>query len=149
MDTEERSDGGVLAMYKEAAENHRYVVEWRHKILIRFFLAMAAFFYVAKWIWETGSATFKALTFVPLFLSALASLGFLFIERRNTEIMHINARAAKRLEILLHEEGGFYTDLVKMKPTITPVGTVLRIMYLASTAILIALAVISFIRYTL
>ena len=112
MDTEVKSDDSIKTLYKEAAENHRYVVEWRHKILIRFFLAMAAFFYVAKWMWETSSTTVKAFAFIPLLLSALASLGFLFIERRNTEIMHINDCVDKVTIAAFFKQKYQYMDII-------------------------------------
>ena len=100
-----------LALYQETAQSYRHIIDWRHKILSRYFLTTAALFAMGKWMWESKDPAVKGIVFLPFLISAIASFAFFLMERRNARIKVLAEQMACCLEKELRADGAFYTAL--------------------------------------
>ena len=98
----------VELLYQESCNFHRFMIEWRHKILLRYFVSIVAMLYIAQWIWDGNNAQLRAFLFLPFLIASILSLLFFLLDRRNIDIMYVSAKTGKELEEELFAQGGFF-----------------------------------------
>jgi hypothetical protein len=101
---------GPALLYQENALFHRYDVEWRYRVMSRFFLMLAALLLVSRWLWEIQKYEFL---WLPFFFISVLSLCFFLLDRRVVSQITVSARVAARLEKLIHPRGGHFVGLSK------------------------------------
>lgn len=86
----------LKTVYKEAGINYRYFLDWRHKLMVRFFLFIAAVFIVFRWIYEEHISVGTAWT-LP-FLSLLISLAFWCLDHRSKTLFRACQKTGEIIE---------------------------------------------------
>lgn len=140
-------------LYEENGRNNRYLVDWRHKVLVRFFVVNAAFLYVAKWLWESGQQYLQSCVWVPFLLTFCISLVFYLMDIRNLKLINLCARIGMKLESEIGSGIGFYSGYLKLnqerdgkiKRPLSSFTTAFRVIYLGNAFISIVLALILYI----
>lgn len=107
----------VETLYNEAAANCRYLSDWRHRIMSRFFVMLSAFSVAAGWLWKTSDADLQRIVWIPFLLAAVASIIFLLMDRRNTRLLEICCATAKNLENNTDHVAGIYSARETMTST--------------------------------
>ena len=64
----------VSLLYEEVGRQHRYFLDWRHRIMTRFFLVIAGCVTLAKWLSESEMAALFDLVFYHLWLGVSSRL---------------------------------------------------------------------------
>ena len=144
-------------LYKENCQFHRDMVEWRHKILLRYFVTVAALLFLAKWVWEFDSQQIKTFLFLPFILVAFLSLCFYLMDRRNIQIMSVSENVGRKLEKQLNGEGGYFIGLsvaevtkhiiAEKKLTIVSYTFVLGFLYLSTCVAALLFAIYLMINF--
>lgn len=138
----------LRTLYIENGLHHRYMIDWRHRVIARFSISVVFFFLLAKWIWDIGNIEAKAYLFIPFSLLAIASLVFWFMDKRNVQRVKSCEQAGKVLEDQLANIGGFYNVIAKEKPLVSYTG-LFTFIYVGTSAIFLIIAGIMLIRYTI
>jgi len=138
-------------VYGENCEFNRYIIEWRHKILLRFFVTNAAFLVFAKWIYEAKEPLFKFVLFLPFLYAAFLSLAFYIMHKRNNTVKNscqkIGQTLERELRNLTENENfsGFYLGFEPETNARVSFVKVLSIIYISSSVIFGLLSVFSII----
>lgn len=131
-------------LYTEATQSYRYIVEWRYKILTRFFITVTAFVLAAAWLWRSTETDLKPFLFIPLFIGALSSIGFLAMDRRNKAMIDKSQDVARKLE----EDRGVYSAWAALPKWPPAYDVIVAIIYVASAVLLFAASVACLAIYT-
>ena len=75
--------GNVALLYEENARHHRFTVELRHKLALRYFLAAFTLAVISAWLMETKCVDLRDYLWLPCKLAAVLSIIFFFMEKRN------------------------------------------------------------------
>jgi len=141
----------IKTLYEECTEHHRYMLEWRHRILLRYFVASSAFAYVAKWMWETNNAKIHLLLFLPFLLISICSVVFFGLDKRNIRIVDICRKAGRKIELgPMQSEEGLMTALSPVaegRKGIISYTWMLALIYLGSASLSLAASVCLFLKY--
>ena len=156
------SDGqrkSIEVLYEEGVRIHLYNVEWRHKIMLRFFISTAALLITAGWLWERKNAEFQAFLFLPFLIASIMSLGYFLIDRRIVSQINLSYKTGICVEKELFEKGGPFVGVLETgrdsagklnnRLSIVSYTFVLEFFYLATCLISFMLAMIIFLRYSI
>ena len=103
----------VEILYQEGVRIHLYNVEWRHKIMSRFFISVVALVFVAKWMLESNTDQIMKYSYLPFILVTIVSLGFFLWDRRIVSQINTSYKVGVRLERKLNDEGGHFMEQIK------------------------------------
>jgi len=156
------SDGqrkSIELFYQEGIRIHLYCVEWRHKIILRFFISTAALLILAGWLWERKNTEFQSFLFLPFLIAAIMSVGYFLLDRRIVSQINLSYKTGIRLEKALFEKGGHFADIFEAgrdragklnnRLSIVSYTFVLEFFYLSTSLILFVLAAILFLHYSM
>jgi len=142
-------DQNLRLLYQENANFHRDIIEWRHKVMLRFFITTGAFSLAVGWIWQTNDDRLKRWLWVPFLLASFNSVVFYLFDRRNAMVMKMCERVGKKMEETLHKVGGYYTGFSEMLTTRNTYTNILRVLYLSTALMSFIGSVILLLRYYL
>lgn len=137
-------------LYQECGIHLRYMLEWRHKVMLRFFVLNASFLVIVKWMWETGSVKYHSLIFLPFMLGAMASAAFYVMDRRTMKVVKVCRKTGKDLEISVFHQTGLFLN---MGPNIEETRgffsytVMLALTYIGFAFIMLCGAIVAFIKY--
>ena len=143
----------IKTLYEENARFYRHFLDWRHRVLLRYGIALGATLVVAKYIVESATLPNWLLPCACSFLAATSFVCFLF-DRKNAIMLDNIRRSGMALEDAmcsnpqddLAKRGGFFTQqqMAQEAPKTPSYAFVLRVIYLTSCIIssLAALALI-------
>ena len=130
----------LKTIYEENGRQNRFLVDWRHKILVRFFVAVASLLLVAKWIGDKMECYVTFWQWIPFSMITIISLAFYIMDKRDIVFMDMCARVGADLEKNMGYAQGFYqtylaTHLRKnnsIKRPFIAFTTALKIIYLGT-----------------
>ena len=128
----------IVKLYEELGREHRYFIDWRFKILTRFYIVLAAGAAATKWLLESD---FSVYAFIPLVLVGLSSIGAVIMDKRSSLITSMAEKKAQALEEQL-EYTGFFTEFNNISLEKYSYGRVLHGTYVASAWISLSLGLI-------
>lgn len=133
----------VRLLYKENGEITRVYLEWRHKVMSRFFLTAAGILVIARWMFE--NEILRSLIWVPFLLAAIFSLSTALMDNVNSRILGGCYKYGEELEQLLSTNSGVY-GIANHEFTQHPItySRVLKTIYWATT---VASIVVSYLAY--
>ena len=129
------NDENIRLLYVENSRHHLYLIDLRHKILVRYFIAVATLLVMAKWLLEMNNTDKFTYIWAPFLLMAILSLVFFFMEMRNTMIINACKSTGQQLELLLNEPSGIYSASLNIRKLYFSYGVVLKRLYLATAII--------------
>jgi hypothetical protein len=96
MKTQKENHEFLETIYKEAGINYRYFLDWRHKLMVRFFLFIAAVFIVFRWIYEEHISAGTA--WMLPFLSLLITIAFWCMDHRSKTLFRASQKTGEAIE---------------------------------------------------
>ena len=110
----------------------RVYLDWRHRIILRWFVSLAAMFVLSKWLLESPKT--QHLIWIPLAGTAVMSAIFFFIDLGITTVLQINAELGSEIEKQLYTKfDGYYHRIEKMlRESRTTNKFIWHIVYLSS-----------------
>ncbi len=130
----------LKSLYEENGEIARTFLEWRHKVMTRFFVTAAAFLIAASWLYTKDSST-KTLVFLPLLaISGLSTLAYV-MEAANDRYLRLCLSVGAQLEREMTHVGGIYaTSMEEVSSPRTPhYTTIFQVFYaIVGTVLLIS-----------
>ena len=94
-------------IYQENSQNWRYFLEWRHRILVRVFVAVAAMMLASRWLYQENLVGFL---YVPALISSLLFSAAAVLDRRNAIVAKASREVGARLEEQSIDGGGFFAN---------------------------------------
>jgi hypothetical protein len=86
----------LATLYKEAGVNYRYFLSWRHKLMVRFFVFLAAIFVVFRWLYESN-VSLKSIWLVPFF-GFFVTLALWCLDHRSKTLFRACQKTGEELE---------------------------------------------------
>ncbi len=140
-------------LYEENAESYRYFLEWRHKILLRYFFMMGAAAILSKGVLDYQDRLPDYVFVLPLSVVAIGSLVSYGMDRRNAWVTGCATKIGANLESAMFDltriegearsGGPFYTKLCEREHVTFTYTNILKIVYLTTFSLgLIALLII-------
>jgi len=127
-------------LYKESGLITRVYLEWRHKVLVRFFLAMAGFLIMARWMFD-NDALHKYL-FIPFLLAGFMSIVTALMDNVNGRVLGDCYRIGEDLEEKMSDIDGIYKHTNKQYTHPITYTNILRFVYWGSGCVFITLAIV-------
>ncbi len=126
-------------LYGEAAASYRYIVDWRYKILTRYFITSTAFILAAKWMGEAIPENRTWLVGGPLVFGTISCFIFYAMDRRNKKMIDACSAVAANLE----NPTGVYSEWCSLSKSKWPPSydAILAFIYLGS-AVAFAIAAV-------
>ena len=143
-DNEQPKTVSMDAIYLENSHNWRYFLDWRHRMMVRLLIVLAALLLSGKWLLE---ANYVQLLFVPTLLSAGLFFVTGLLDRRNAEVARMARRVAERLEKATVADGGFYMQYPEKSIVSYSYTAVLKQAYRISAALLGAASLFLFVKF--
>lgn len=138
-------------LYNECGTHIRYMLEWRHKLLLRFFVTIASFLLVVRWMWESKNENIYPLIFIPLFLSALSAAVFFIMDRRNMKVVNVCSNTGRGIEqkIFKYDDGLYANMRDKIRSTrdFFSYTWMITFIYCGTTTLFLFGSIIAFIKY--
>lgn len=135
-------DATLLALYSENGEIARAIMEWRHKVVALYVLAIGALGSAGLWLQEHNKLYVLPL---PFFVGALLMCFLAIMDNTNAAILKACYLVGHRLERrALAADGTIYSFLYvrsRSKRTFT-YSRVLRVLYLGTAVVLATIAAI-------
>lgn len=131
----------IKLMYTENGNFSRYLIEWRHKIMTRFFITIAALMYIVKWMSENPTIVKTVIISIPFTLAGIVSIMFFVLDRRNHQLMNVCVDVGIKLEGKIDKNTkGYYSTVAEAKRGVITYTAILSIMYWGTAAIFFILA---------
>ena len=127
-------------LYTENAKVAATFWEWRHKVMVRFFAAIAAIAGVGSWLY--GQKELKALVFIPLLIGAGFSVVSFLMDNVNRKILLGCYETGKELERQLAWTLGTFTRLSDHLEEVN-YSVFLRWLYLGTASIMLTLCTLA------
>jgi hypothetical protein len=134
-------------LYEENAKVAQTFWEWRHKILIRFFMSIAAIFVFAGWMYKMKE--FQKYIFVSFLIGAIYSYISKRMDNVNTWILKSCYRVGMELEQYIWGKSSIFGKIEEGYGPKGSYGKLLKILYLSSSLILLFLSILSFWIFTI
>ena len=99
----------LRALYSENGRITQTYLEWRLKVISRYFISVIAMFALAKWLYDSDQM--KQFLWIPLALGAIASLIFLFMNETISKVLSFVAIVGSDIEKKLSKTEGCYTHI--------------------------------------
>lgn len=125
-------------LYSENAKVATAFWDWRHKVMTRFFAAVAACVVMASWFYQHREL--KAWVFIPFALAALFSVLSDMMDRVNTKVLGECYHLGMMMEQKLSDDAGIFNAIIKMHQSRTSYHRVLRVMYVGCALIFSGIA---------
>jgi hypothetical protein len=127
-------------LYTENAKVAATFWEWRHKVMERFFTALAGIVVGGWWIYHEGKI--RGLLFLPLLFGAMYSAISYLMDRVNRKILLGCYETGKDIEQKLGVGPGAYTRILDKYGTVN-YTVFLRILYLCTAGVLLLASVLA------
>ena len=95
------NNANLKTLYEENGLMCREYLDWRHKVILRWFVSLGAMFVLGKWLWDTGAAN---LIWVPAAGCSALSLILLLMDIGISQVLGINADVGQELEKRMADE---------------------------------------------
>ena len=128
----------LIVLYEENGRMTRTFLEWRHKVMARFFLALAAIFVLAGWLYKDPTL-YGYLTW-PFLLVAVLSLAVGLMDHVNSRILNDCYLVGKKLEAALGDADCVYTRMEKGYRSPITYSRVLQIVYFGTAVVAVLVA---------
>lgn len=129
-------------VYTETCNSYRYFIDWRHRVLTRYFIFLSAIGLLVKWLHENHGT--KELVPVAFVFIAVFSIFFYILEERNDQLIKACGKNAMEMEKLLHTPGYFceiYDNDAIEKRNFVTYEKILKIIYGLGVLLSILLAI--------
>ncbi len=136
--------------YKECGTHLRYMLEWRHKLLLRFFVLSASFLLVSKWLFDNKDPNIQALLFIPLCIYSIISFAFYVMDKRTLFVIKVCRQVGLKIESTLFENEALFTELgLKIEATrnFFSYTGMLALIYLGSSFLMLLFSIITFVKF--
>jgi hypothetical protein len=145
--TDERAGSiAVGLIYQEVGNNWRYFLEWRHRMLVRLFVLIAALALAIQWLTAQGSREWLFVVFLAI---AYAANTVMRLDRRNAEVAAIAQAAGMEIEKQSAMGFGFYSRYPPSFNTSYSYTNTLRRAYRLITLCASVSTIVVFLIYTL
>ncbi len=137
-------------IYQECATHLRYMLDWRHKILLRFFVSIAALLIIIKWMWETKNPNIHGLIFLPFLLAAISSIVFFVMDKRNIQVAQVCRKTGAQVEQNIFNISGLFVNFgseIEDKRGVLSYTWMLTIIYLGMAVIFTIASICAFFKY--
>jgi hypothetical protein len=138
-DTSNSADVGLL--YVENAKVAAIFWEWRHKVISRFFTAVAATAFASGWFYERPQL--RPWIFALFLVAAIFSALSFYMDRVNTHILRSCYRIGAELETKFAIEAGTFKAISDIHYSRFAHYSIFRIVYLGSAVAFLALCILS------
>jgi hypothetical protein len=135
----EQSDKGAEIIYSQTAKVAEIFWEWRHKVITRFFATIGGVLLVAGWFYK--EEPLRRWSFVPLVLGAAFAIVSHLLDRVNDHILLACYNLGSHLEEDAFRREGIFFRIKNVREKGVSYFGVLRITYLATAALLVAIAI--------
>lgn len=160
IDSQESVDPGVgisvlQDLYRENAESYRYFLEWRHKILLRYFFVIGASLVLASAVIARADELPQLALIAAPTIALLGSVMSFLLDNRNAVVAgnatRIGAELERRILALAHveqplAEGPFYSKLVERENVYFTYTRTLRWLYVLSAAVSLVSLILVFLH---
>jgi len=149
MTKSEQIESGKI-LYNECGAYARYMVEWRHKLMVRFFVSNTSLLVIVKWMWETCNSKMHSLIFLPFLIGAVVSAAFWVMDRRSKKVLKVCRDTGRDLEKTVFNKAGLYVNMehpIELTGRHDSYSTMLLIEYIGFAGIMLIGAILSFIKY--
>ena len=133
-------------LYEENSKIAHTFWEWRHKIMNRFFVAVAAIFIISGWMLTNNK--FLECIFIPFLLGAVYSFISKKMDDVNTWILRDCYNIGSNLEKELGKEDSVFGRINAGHYTKGSYAKLLSFLYVSSSVIMILLSIASLLIYT-
>ena len=140
IEEDEDINNNLETLYKESGLITRVYLEWRHKVLVRFFLAMAGFLVMARWMFDNEAL--HEYLFIPFLLAGLMSIVTALMDNVNGRILGDCYKIGESLESSMSKIDGIYRHTNKQYSHPITYTNILRILYWGSGCIFLAISLI-------
>lgn len=134
------SEAVLLALYSENGQIARTMVEWRHKLILLYVIAVGALATSGIWLRDHGMSVSLRWELVA---GSLVMCLFVLMEHRTTLILHACYRIGNNIERRFAQTSGqaIYSALHITQSNVITYSNLLRLTYLITAVVLAALAV--------
>lgn len=139
----DRQDLHVL--YKENGELYRYFMDWRHKVLSRYFISLVSLFVMAQYFHKSDEGLLSSLIFIPFLLSGMVGIFCYALDNRNNFLIMECLKTGRRLEKAIDRDG-YYSIIDNQEAIRGTYSEILKILYISSAALFILLSIYLLIR---
>ena len=140
MEDERNSSDGVEVLYKENGQITRVYLEWRHKVLVRFFLALAGILIMARWMFDNESL--HSYLYVPFLLGGIMSFITALMDDVNGRVLGNCYKNGEDIEKMINDVTGIYTSMNNQYSHPVTYTNILRVLYFGSGVIFLILALV-------
>ncbi|MDH5324383.1 MAG: hypothetical protein OEZ68_21635 [Gammaproteobacteria bacterium] len=144
----EQAQLNLREMYKENGRTARAILDWRYKVMTRYFVSMGLCGAAFKWVYETEGI--REYSFVPLLLAALVSISSYFMDRANNAMLSDQLKTGAKIEEKMGcgIKGWYTISYDRVKPYYSgsdgySYSVILKWLYLLSFFVLFLLALVS------
>lgn len=143
----------LLKQYEETGKLLNTFLDWRHKVMTRFFIALSAIFISIQWMYT--NEVLKKFIFLPLLIGAIFSLVIACMDMVNQRILNTCYELGREIEEKLFSSPGLYqkmhSDFINNRiRRIISYRRVLKILYLGSAVVLFLSSIFTFLfRFSL
>jgi hypothetical protein len=104
------SDKNLKLLYEENGRMLQTILEWRHKIMLRFFISVGALGFALKWLLENDSGL--AFAWIPFFAAGLLALVSVAMDTANHTVVRDTFKVGSEIEKVLTKGqlNGFYSE---------------------------------------
>jgi len=146
IDYQQEQSINLETVYQENIKGHIIMIDWRHKIMVRYFVTIVALLILSKFFYQNES--FKIFLFFPSLLASIVSAMFGIMDNNN----HIVIECCKKVGFKLENEfaigSGLYSELQKSyKPRFSYTKT-LKYFYIFSFVFFLLLSILLFVKYS-
>lgn len=109
----------LVSLYEENGRIARNFLDWRHRVMNRFFITIGTLFFVAGWLYDNQEM--KSL-FILFFIASFISLVSFLMDRVNSRNLRISLEVGSELEYKMAKFKGVYgrsVDWYKEKKNLT------------------------------
>ncbi|MCA9015269.1 MAG: hypothetical protein KDA77_08040 [Planctomycetaceae bacterium] len=124
----DKSNISLETMYVECSVSYRYHLDWRYKMLTRFFVVVSALVASAGWLFTNKNALLPNYSYAPFVVIVFTSLTFLVMSFRDKKIFDRHERLGARLEAMANKTG-IYSELVNLGNWPLPYNFVVPLIY--------------------
>jgi hypothetical protein len=139
--TEDIETKNLSLLYSENAKVAAAFWEWRHKVMTRFFAAIAATTAMASWFYQHSEL--KPWMFVPFALAAVFSVLSDIMDRVNTEVLRECYQLGMSIEQKLSSDGGVFKAIQDIHHTRASYHWILRVMYVGSAILFAVISLVA------
>jgi len=130
---------GVHLLYQENGHITRVYLEWRHKVLVRFFLVIAGVLFMSRWMFDNPNL--HEFYYVPFLLGAIMCFITGLMDNVNGRILGDCYTVGESLENEICNTEGIFKHTNKQYSHPITYTNILRVMYWGSGILFTALGV--------